>query len=564
MASEQLLELAYQFRSQKLWNRLHESEFFAVPLPNGEMGICCIMGTLEARPSLAVYLGENGLRSLQNLYEFDDSLSPARQQEITLSQCCLKCDFENRDALEQEDINEVRRFAKSHGIRLNGRFTYPAFATFRPRCLPSPLTEEDDTMFCHALSAVIEVAQKVQTIEDKIKLGFQECIGAVGTIPMLTKQDNEEWQWGSYSLLESPVEVYPEPLFENDFLLYKLKKLKKTGEWMCEAILSSSPVQAQDGLSDYFPTLLMIVMANKQSGALTSGVRDYQADYTVLLNQFVNAIEELGKLPRKITVGEKRTFCLLRDLCEKLGIRLELVEHPEELEKAEYLFYHKAQESDMLPAVIDILSKLEALSDVVGDLSEILPPPLLEQLRELDKIGFLPPELSAKLKPKQKAIGKAQSKARKGQKGKRNKYSNQSLVLSVSLGRGCYRHIKVSACSTLEDLADMILQAFEFDNDHMYAFFMDDKLWSESKAYYCDSENMDKPFGTSKQSINTKLGAFEFEPKEKFKFLFDFGDEWVFQCKVLKVLEEETTGFQVVKRTGEAPAQYPDWEDEEE
>ena len=39
---------------------------------------------------------------------------------------------------------------------------------------------------------------------------------------------------------------------------------------------------------------------------------------------------------------------------------------------------------------------------------------------------------------------------------------NKSAVLSVSIGKGCYRHIQVSLNESLEELADIILWAFDF------------------------------------------------------------------------------------------------------
>jgi len=53
-----------------------------------------------------------------------------------------------------------------------------------------------------------------------------------------------------------------------------------------------------------------------------------------------------------------------------------------------------------------------------------------------------------------------------------------SYVISVSLGTGCYRHIKISSSATLFRLHQAILNAFEFEDDHMHAFFMDNKRWS--------------------------------------------------------------------------------------
>lgn len=47
---------------------------------------------------------------------------------------------------------------------------------------------------------------------------------------------------------------------------------------------------------------------------------------------------------------------------------------------------------------------------------------------------------------------------------------------------------------------------------------------------------------------------------------FDFGDDWIFSCRVMEVdPDEEMTGYpKVIKSKGEAPLQYPMDEDEEE
>jgi hypothetical protein len=47
-----------------------------------------------------------------------------------------------------------------------------------------------------------------------------------------------------------------------------------------------------------------------------------------------------------------------------------------------------------------------------------------------------------------------------------------------------------------------------------------------------------------------------FREGHKFKHLFDFGDEWVFQCRVLKALADACPQPLVVRSKGEAPEQY--------
>ena len=135
----------------------------------------------------------------------------------------------------------------------------------------------------------------------------------------------------------------------------------------------------------------------------------------------------------------------------------------------------------------------------------------------------------------------------------------KSYVISASLGAGCYRHIRIGEQETLDRRHEAILDAFDFDDDHAHAFFLDDRYWSSVRAYYSDYVD-----DAEKYSSDVTLRQLRLEKGDKFKFLFDFGDEWRFQCKVLRELEERTDIPGVVRTVGEAPAQYPDREEEYE
>lgn len=133
----------------------------------------------------------------------------------------------------------------------------------------------------------------------------------------------------------------------------------------------------------------------------------------------------------------------------------------------------------------------------------------------------------------------------------------ESYVISVSLGTGCYRHIQISASATLYKLHQAILNAFEFDDDHMHAFFMDNKRWSQWDCYVSSkSEPTDRL--TKRYSLQ-KAGVAK---GKRFLYLFDFGDEWVFQCKVLRETDEKTDIPGVIRSVGEAPEQYPSYDEE--
>ena len=153
-------------------------------------------------------------------------------------------------------------------------------------------------------------------------------------------------------------------------------------------------------------------------------------------------------------------------------------------------------------------------------------------------------------------VGKMKMRAKKPEE-------NMSFVISVSLDKGCYRHIQIAQEATLEELSSVILQAFAFDDDHMHAFFMDNKAWSEADCYYMNP--MDEEEGNDERHTCDYMLHQVMQTGSKFKYVFDFGDNWQFQCKVLS---EKPWGTPfpgnallanyalVLREVGEAPAQY--------
>lgn len=134
-----------------------------------------------------------------------------------------------------------------------------------------------------------------------------------------------------------------------------------------------------------------------------------------------------------------------------------------------------------------------------------------------------------------------------------------SYVISVSIDTGCYRHIQIDANATLHEFHEAIQDAFQFDDDHMYAFFMDNRAWSQRNAYF---RTKDKPGDRIASAY--KLHQVGLSKSKRFLYLFDFGDEWHFQCKVLQELEDSTSVPCIIRSVGESPEQYPDFEDEDD
>lgn len=124
-------------------------------------------------------------------------------------------------------------------------------------------------------------------------------------------------------------------------------------------------------------------------------------------------------------------------------------------------------------------------------------------------------------------------------------------TIKMSLSKKLYRTIVISASATLEDLHLAIQDTFDFDNDHLYAFYMDGKEWSDYGIY--DRRGERGPFADE-----ARLGELDLYTGRRIVYLFDFGDSWLFEVLVQQVEPNmpEPTAAAVVEEKGDAPEQY--------
>ncbi len=137
-----------------------------------------------------------------------------------------------------------------------------------------------------------------------------------------------------------------------------------------------------------------------------------------------------------------------------------------------------------------------------------------------------------------------------------------------------YRLIEVSENCTFDNLHDLIFEAFDRYDEHLYSFFLTGKETKNIRKIYQSPEithpqNLEDfmGFGAKKRStVKTKMGDVGLKEKDVFHYLFDFGDEWWHCLKVEAVTE--TTGkkkhLKIVKIVGESPPQYDDEFDDDD
>ena len=109
----------------------------------------------------------------------------------------------------------------------------------------------------------------------------------------------------------------------------------------------------------------------------------------------------------------------------------------------------------------------------------------------------------------------------------------RSLVLCVSIGTNCYRHIQIGEDKTLIKLHQAIIESINFDDDHLHSFFMNNRIWDEDCEYICPNGELSS---ANDYTDRVKLSKFQLKKGDKFIYVFDYGDEWRFKIEVIDII----------------------------
>jgi hypothetical protein len=122
-------------------------------------------------------------------------------------------------------------------------------------------------------------------------------------------------------------------------------------------------------------------------------------------------------------------------------------------------------------------------------------------------------------------------------------------TFKVSLGT-IWRRIEAPADADLEQLANAILRAFRFDNDHLYQFKLRD---ASGNSITVGGPHMDE---TTYFADELRVGEVPLLIGESMVFHYDFGDDWRFKVTLEAVNEGKASALKVTAKSGQSPHQY--------
>ncbi len=140
-----------------------------------------------------------------------------------------------------------------------------------------------------------------------------------------------------------------------------------------------------------------------------------------------------------------------------------------------------------------------------------------------------------------------------------------TFKVAVDHNKRVYREIAVHSQNSWQDFHRAIIRAFGFHDDHLYSFFFTGKSTKSHRTRWnapeipCLNDGVE---GNNSSSI--LVGEVNLKPKEKFYYLFDYGDEWWFEVTLQNEWKGEMCDYypKTTLVRGKSPQQYSDWNGE--
>ncbi len=134
-----------------------------------------------------------------------------------------------------------------------------------------------------------------------------------------------------------------------------------------------------------------------------------------------------------------------------------------------------------------------------------------------------------------------------------------TYIFKVFLYKDVWRKIALSCDDTLDDLAFMILDVFDFDDtDHMYEFKIG-RGFNEEVYHHPYSQSTPSADSVTLKGLDIKQGT-------RMIFIFDFGDWWEFFLELESIIPQNKKKEDdvLLESKGKAPPQYDYDEDDDE
>jgi hypothetical protein len=143
---------------------------------------------------------------------------------------------------------------------------------------------------------------------------------------------------------------------------------------------------------------------------------------------------------------------------------------------------------------------------------------------------------------------------------------NSLFLFKVALKgqKKIWRKIAIRGDQTLTALHLAIFKAFDRDDDHLYSFYFSSKPTSTSRNRLDGARRYGCPFSETEDRADiTRIDSLRLKVKQKFEYLFDYGDEWWHEITLEEIHapQPDLAYPRLIASKGDSPPQYDNSEE---
>ena len=316
---------AEEFKKAACWEWMYDCDVFAVQDPaTSEYAFISILGNAGNHFAIAGYLGSEGLYSLDMMFSTEPDTDGS---DLLFIQKCLMCSFMSRDCMSKEDLKVI----KDLGLKFRGKNAWPEFRSYEPGLYPWYLNSEQCVFLTHILQQSLKVSLRCKN--DKNLIIKKNPYSFAARIPTINSKCEIHWE---YKTIEMEIAAPKCTSFclADEIKARRLSSRKSDHRIIFEIDTFYIPTPIKEGEErPYCPRASIIVDHNNGIVIYFELLKNINKEGQKTIDSIIDFIEKNNKKPYKILVKRHETYYLLINICDQLGISLQMVEQLEFVEE---------------------------------------------------------------------------------------------------------------------------------------------------------------------------------------------------------------------------------------
>ncbi len=323
MTKEDLYGIAFQYKKTSIWKKIDENEIFSIKMKDGRIGYIRIDGKRDNICSINIFVGDEGLKSLQALQKkTDEEVNLLDVNEVILGRKCVELEFTFKSELDEDEARKIKNYAKKNGISLAGKKMYPFITASEPYIIPATdLSEEQIDALYQAIEAAILINDLIKNTSLK-NLGFISICKGMCMIPLFEVKDGTITKIGTTDYAKKIEISYEYVEAKNHIMLQTVRKIKKKGIWEMQFVHYPNPDMDIENNTLYFPLTLLAIDIESYD-CLRLDVIEKDNNQRVLMD-FAKMCKDVKRYPCEIRCKDEFTYGIFKDFCEKTGARISI------------------------------------------------------------------------------------------------------------------------------------------------------------------------------------------------------------------------------------------------